>query len=390
MKIGLSLLGIHREMGGNFQYAMNMLRSLADVINGNSLVIFYDNPDLIGESDFQFPNVKFIYIHHTADHIAVFRKLIRFIYGMGLNVGTAFVQGRYAELDQHECEVIFHPYWGTGAFVIHTPSIVAVHDCAPKESPEIMPFWARLKLSLLIRAIVHHANAILADSEHGRNLLVTYYKISPRRVVVLPFRPPSYLINESQDRITDVMHKYNIKPGYFFLPGRWGNYKNTERVLAALNMALSNGLDQHLVLVGLKDHDVILAQREIAHVGLTNRVHVFGFVPDKDMASLYLGATALIFPTLLGPTSIPVYEAMALGCPVIVSNISGYPEQVGDAGILVDPYNIEEIANAMIKVARDESFRESMRRKGQDRIQDLIKMDYGKILTDLAYKIVKR
>ena len=390
MKIGLSMLGIHREMGGNFQYAVNMLQSLTDVINGNSLVVFYDNPALMEEPNFKFLNVKYVYIDHSLDRLSVFRRLMRFMYGMGLNIAPCFTQGRYADLDKQKCDVIFHPYWSTGAFVARTPSIVAVHDCAPKEVPEIMSFWSRVKLSLLIRAIVHRANGILADSDHGRNLLIRHYKTSPEKVFVVPFRPPRYLVNESEDRTSDVMQKYNLEPGYFFLPGRWGSYKNTERVLAALKQVSLSGLEQHLVLVGLKSHEIPVAEREIADNGLSDRVHVLGFVPDEDMASLYKAAIALIFPTLLGPTSIPVYEAMALGCPVIVSNISGYPEQVGDAGVLVDPYDVEDIANAMMRVANDKPLRKSMREKGQSRMRDLMHIDHGKILMDIAYKIVNQ
>lgn len=121
-------------------------------------------------------------------------------------------------------------------------------NCAPKEAAQILPFRSRVKLTLLIRSIVQHAHAILADSEHGRNLLSAYCRTSPERIVILPFKPAFYLVSESKDRTSEVMQKCNIKPSYFFLPWRWGSYKNTERVLAARKLVSSQGTNKHLVL----------------------------------------------------------------------------------------------------------------------------------------------
>ncbi len=390
MKIGLSLMGVNRYLGGNFQYAMCMLQTLKNSVNHNNLVVFYDNQALMDEPDFKFSGAKYIYVDHPEDRWLMLRRLVRLLYGAGIDFLHSWAQGRYAELDGHGCNVIFHPYWGTPSFITNTPAVVAIHDCAPKEAPEILSWYSRLKLDLLIRCVVRHARIILADSKHGRNILSKYYKVPLENIGVLPFRPSFYLSPQPEHKVREVMDKYQIQPGYLFLPGRWGSYKNTERVLAALETVVRQGFDLNLVLTGLSDDEIPLAHKEIFRVGLVGRVHILGFVPDKDMAALFQGALALIFPTLLGPTSIPVCEAMALNCPVIVSNISGYPEQVGDAGLLVDPYSVEDISNAIIKVAQDECLREKMIRKGRKKVRSLLKMDYGKVLMELAQKAVKK
>jgi glycosyltransferase involved in cell wall biosynthesis len=388
MKIGLSLIGINRYLGGNFQYAMCMLHALKNSMNHHNLVVFYDNQALMDEPDFKFSEIKYIYINHPEDRWLMLKRLVRLLYGAGVDILRSWAQGRYAELDKHDCNVIFHPYWGTASFITNTPAVVAIHDCAPREAPEILSWYSRLKLDLLIRCIVRHARIILADSKHGRNILSTYYKVPLENIGVLPFRPSLYLSLQPAYKVREVMDKYKIQTGYLFLPGRWGSYKNTERVLAALETVVRQGFDLNLVLTGLSDDEILLAHKEIFRVGLVGRVHILGFVPDKDMAALFQGALALIFPTLLGPTSIPVCEAMALNCPVIVSNISGYPEQVGDAGLLVDPYSVENISQAIIRVAKDGCLRGKMSKKGQKKIRKLLEVDYGKTLIGLAYKAV--
>lgn len=389
MKVGLSLIGVSRYLGGNFQYAMNMLHALKNSMNHNHLVIFYNNQELMDEPDFKLSGIKYVYVGHPEEKWLMLRRLARLLYGAGVNILHSLAMGCYAELDKHDCDVIFHPYWGTASFIANTPAVAAIHDCAPREAPQTMSWHSRFKLDLLIRCIVRHARIILADSEHGRHLLSKHYKVPFENIEVLPFRPPSYLFLQPENKVREVLDKYQIHQRYLFLPGRWGSYKNTERVLAALKLVVNRGFDLKLVLTGfLGKNEFSSAKDEITRNGLANRVYVLGFVPDEDMAALFQGALALIFPTLLGPTSIPVYEAMALNCPVIVSNISGYPEQVGDAGILVDPYSVEDISNAIIKVAQDKCLCEKMSKKGQDKIRNLLEMDYGKIFVELAHKAV--
>ena len=82
-------------------------------------------------------------------------------------------------------------------------------------------------------------------------------------------------------------------------------------------------------------------------LGLESQIRYGGYVPDEDMSGLYAGAVALTMPTFFGPTNIPVLEAWAYGCPVLTSDIRGIREQVGDAGVLVDPRSIESIADGI-------------------------------------------
>jgi glycosyltransferase involved in cell wall biosynthesis len=83
---------------------------------------------------------------------------------------------------------------------------------------------------------------------------------------------------------------------------------------------------------------------------LSSQVHILGYVPQKDMIALYRNALVLTFITFFGPDNLPPLEAFALGCPVIASNVSGAEEQLGDAALLVDPKNPEQIADAIFNV----------------------------------------
>ena len=90
---------------------------------------------------------------------------------------------------------------------------------------------------------------------------------------------------------------------------------------------------------------------------LHKHVRFFGFVPDETLAILYRLAAVFVFPSLYEGFGLPPLEAMASGTPVVTSNVSSLPEVVGDAALLVDPYEPEAIADAMRRVLTDAALR---------------------------------
>jgi len=92
-----------------------------------------------------------------------------------------------------------------------------------------------------------------------------------------------------------------------------------------------------------------------------------GYVSDEELIALYQLAACLVFPSLYEGFGLPVLEAMAAGCPVITSTASSLPEVAGDAALLVDPLNAQEIARAMQRVLQDEDLRRRMISDGQRR-----------------------
>lgn len=99
---------------------------------------------------------------------------------------------------------------------------------------------------------------------------------------------------------------------------------------------------------------------------LQDNVSILGFVSDEQMIYLYKHAVALVMPSYFGPTNIPPLEAMALGCPVIVSDKYAMREQVGEAGLLCNPDSPESIAECIDQVWNDLELRQAMIQKGYE------------------------
>lgn len=381
LRVGVSFLGVHPQMGGFYQLSLSVLEALVDADENYELVLFTDDPAVLDQHDHLRENVRVVRVPKERPSFVrnVFRILAA-IWGPG--PFPDILKGRYAALDAERCDVIVHPHWGVGSYVTSAPAISTVVDSAPKDQPGLMPRWAGLKLDLTIRAIVRRARIVVAESDWGGVLLQTHYNANPAKIRVLPLTPPKYLAKDgSPEMDAEILASLAINEGYLFLPGRWDNYKNTKRVLAALAMLRDAGhAVPLLVLSGLKTHELEPARLEIALHGLTGRVLVAGYVPDSAMSALYRNAIALVFPTTLGPTSLPVVEAISLGCPVIVPNIPSYPAQAGEAGIVVDPYDVASIAKGIESVVFDAECRERLRRSAVARAEEIRAVDYGERL----------
>ena len=220
-------------------------------------------------------------------------------------------------------------------------AVVTVHDLGFQYFPEAHPTLQRYYLDKTTDYSQQRASVVLADSEATCGDLQRFYGTPRDKIeVVYPGvdAPP-------MGKIASVRQKYNLPERYFLFVGTLQPRKNIQRIVEAYQRwrhAHPDEGDTGLVLAGQKgwlfDEDWI--------DGIEG-VHLTGFVDEVEKGALYTGAMALVFPSLYEGFGFPVLEAMHCGVSVIASNTSSLPELVGDAGILVDPLNVAEIAGAM-------------------------------------------
>ena len=218
-----------------------------------------------------------------------------------------------------------------------------------------------------------YAECLLTDSELGRQQFIEsysrYMKGSLPHIVSLPFIIPAH-IGKTNEEYVDVPDKY------VFYPAQFWQHKNHINLIKAVQLLKSDIDDIHLVLVGSEKNCLQEIKTYIADNALEKNITILGFVSDGNISYLYKHAVALVMPSYFGPTNIPPLEAMALGCPVIVSNKYAMPEQVEDAGLLFNPDSPEEIAECIRQVWSDECLRENMVRKGYQRIKKYDKQHF--------------
>ena len=142
------------------------------------------------------------------------------------------------------------------------------------------------------------------------------------------------------------------------------------------------GIQPPLILVGSEADSFEKVMNKIEKHGMNEQVKYLGYIPDEDIAPIYSMAIALVMPTYIGPSNIPIIEAFTMGCPVICSNVAGYAEQVGDAGILIDPSSSKDIASAISRIWSDDVLRKTLVEKGRSRIEGTNR-NYGKRITEI-------
>lgn len=259
-------------------------------------------------------------------------------------------------------DFVLPPLW-------RAPGVITVHDLSYHLFPDTFPESLRSYLETVVPRSVARAALILVDSAATQRDLVAAYQVDPARVrVLLCGVDPVFQEQDADAARQAAVRRYGIDCPYFLSVGTIQPRKNIARIIAAMRRVVDNGLPHHLVHVGRPGwlHEPILAAPHEHRV--SERVHFLTDVDsDADLATLYCGATAFVFPSLYEGFGIPVLEAMACGTPVITGNISSLPEVAGEAAILVDPTDVEAIGEALVVLALDESLREQHIAAGKER-----------------------
>lgn len=217
----------------------------------------------------------------------------------------------------------------------------------------------------MFKCQARYGDYLLTDSKLGRQQFIesysSYMKGNRLHIVSLPFIVPAH-IGEIKEEYIDLPEKY------VFYPAQFWKHKNHMNLIRAIEILKKDLDDIHLILVGSEKNCLREIRAYIKDNELEENITILGFVSDGNITYLYRHAVAMVMPSYFGPTNIPPLEAMALGCPVAVSDKYAMPEQVGDAGLLFDPDSPEEMAECIKKIWMDKELRESLVEKGYQRI----------------------
>ena len=176
-----------------------------------------------------------------------------------------------------------------------------------------------------------------------------------KRIFVLPFIPPSYIVDKIQINKDFKSLHFDWPEDYIIYPAQFWKHKNHENLLKAISILKNSGININLVLTGKKTYDYNNLIIIIKELNIEENVFFVNFIPEDYLKIVYSKSKGLVMPTFFGPTNIPPLEAVFSGCPVAVSNIYGMPEQLNDAALYFNPKKVEEIADALKILWTDES-----------------------------------
>jgi glycosyltransferase involved in cell wall biosynthesis len=188
---------------------------------------------------------------------------------------------------------------------------------------------------------------VFVESETGKAEVIKYLGLNELRIRIFPLFPSSIispLIGSSKPAVLESNTEFIHYPAQF-----WA-HKNHYNLLLAFKHVLRNYPNLKLILTGSDKGNKSYIEKMISENDLTGSIIDLGFISIEELKWLYLHSLGLIMPTCLGPTNMPPLEALALGCPVAVSDIPGHHEQLGENAIYFNPFKIDEISAAIEKL----------------------------------------
>jgi glycosyltransferase involved in cell wall biosynthesis len=271
-------------------------------------------------------------------------------------------------------------------------SIVTIHDCIHLRFPQYLPnraAYAYARASLWVAT--HRSDRVLTVSEASKRDILRYFRVPERKIDVI-YNAIDERFGEppEADEIERVRERYQLDGPFVLYAGNIKPHKNLERLIEAFHsLRRDGGFDQvRLLIIGDEISKYATLRRAVHRHKLHKHVRFFGFVPDETLACLYRLASVFVFPSLYEGFGLPPLEAMASGTPVITSNVSSLPEVVGDAALLIDPYEPDSIAEAMRRVLTDDALRRDLCARGLARARQFswdrsirrVREIYGEVL----------
>jgi glycosyltransferase involved in cell wall biosynthesis len=266
---------------------------------------------------------------------------------------------------------LFHAPTAAAYYTWRARHVVTIHDLAYFDHPECFDFPDIERSKRHVKWLANRAAMVLTVSEHARETIIERLGVSPDRVRVTYHGVSRIFYEEGSGVPFEALQtRFGIRKPYILFVSTIQPNKNVVRLLEAFDLLRRAELKGwQLVLAGQRGWltESIFAKADALAFG--DDLVVTGFVEEEALPTLYRHAGVFVLPSLVEGFGIPVIEAMACGAPVVVSKSGALPEIAGDAGELVDPYSVEDIARGILAVATDPARRDRLIARGKARAE---------------------
>lgn len=363
MNIGLNLIGFTPgKMGGVETYFINFLKYLQKIDKGNVYTLLYDERSC-GYFHLSNPVFRAKLFNNKRGSIDRFvRSTLKKIINVDLQA---------LRIDDLCLDIIHHPFSILSHLGLKTPGVLTFHDMQHEFYPEFFSHRELQNRKRNYQISAEMSVRIIAISEYSKQSLIERYHIPAEKIdVVYSGCSDEYHVIDDLKGLKMIKEFYDLSKPFIYYPAATWPHKNHKRLLIAIQiLKKKHDFDGALVLTGTTKqvHNEIMS--DIERLGISKIVRFLGYLPYDHLPYIYNLARMMAFPSLFEGFGIPLVEAMACGCPVVCSNVTSIPEVVGNAGVMFNPVNSEEIANKIWSVWVDEEKRAKMRLLGLERVK---------------------
>ena len=357
---------VDRRQGGVYQYTLTSIQALSSTNKFNYTIFTYN-----GNNDFDNLRLKVVKIdRNKLEKVAGPSSLIL----RSMNPFLMLYSNLFKEID-----IILSPVLCNHLYMTNKRFILTLHDLQEKYYPGYFTFQQRVGRHIRNLSLTRKASRILCESNYVRNDIMKYLDVNPNKITVLqsPAAVEFSKTDYSKEELNRIRIKYKLPDSYIFYPAQFWYHKNHERLLNAFKIIINKIGGIHLVLSGAKQNNFNHVISKIKDLAIEDNVHYIGYVDAIDLAAIYKMSAMLVMPSLYESISIPIYEAFSIGTPVCASNVFALPEQVGDAGLLFDPNDVNDISAKIYQLLTNHKLRIDIIERARVKMASMNIVNYG-------------
>lgn len=274
---------------------------------------------------------------------------------------------------------LFHSPFVSLPLFAKCKTVLTVHDLIPwkftrsyGKERKLFNLTRRLIFRLVLFIVTKKANCVITDSRTSQKTLEVMCRAMCKKTkVVYPAVENIFRNTSNEEHVKKTKKRFHLEEGKLILYiGTIRPHKNLVRLLEAFSILIFKRNQRcNLVIGGGKEEDHYFLRNVSKELNISKFVIFVANLVDNEIVDLMNAADVFVFPSLEEGFGLPPLEAMACGTPVVTSNAGSLPEIVGDAALLVDPYNVQELVNAVQCLLQDEELRNKFMKKGFERVK---------------------
>lgn len=353
MRIGINGRFLVAKRTGVQRAAYNLVKTLVEVDRTNQYFLF------TGDNQIDNPDWKY-------ENVTVVASDIR----EGENMLNHFwEQFTLPRLAKHYKVDLLHSPANMAPLFFRGKSIVHIHDLCFVVNPQWYSFSFRTLYNLVIPRLARRAAKVITNSNNSRNDLLQFCNLSADRVSLVYWAVDSIFTEEVIRNQKSDLDPVETGDGFILYVGSLEPRKNIRTLVEAYENLRSERPHVRPKLILIGGESPLFGDVRVNIKKYKEDVIFKGFVEDNILREYYRRASLVVYPSLYEGFGLPPLEAMASGTPVVTSRTSSIPEVVGDAAVMVSPYDVEELSFKMGQVLEDPDLRKELIRKGLEQVQ---------------------
>ncbi len=372
MRIGIFFPDVKPEAGG----ASSLLNTIQQEIKeardyeNEYLFLFYGEENrLLYENHNGF---NYINLNYYKQHFSIKQKIKNYIKRI---VRRPIYFPSKFDLVAKDQSIDLFWFPSPGLYDISYPFIYTVWDLGHRTVPYFPEVsrsgWTWDAREQTYQKMLYKASYIITGNEQGKKEILKNYPVEEDKIKISAFPVAAFCRSQEQKPCFEIPEKF------FFYPAQFWPHKNHICILEALlTLRDKRKLEPTVFFTGADKGNKKYIQEKIKEYGLEKQVIITGFLKDEELKYLYTHATAMIFASLMGPNNMPPVEGTFLLCPVIITDIDGHKEQLGDTALYFNGYKPEDLAEKMETVLIDNNLRNNLIEKEKLLAKDFDRINY--------------